>query len=610
MANKHADYLNQDSERIDIFNKPEFRFDSKGRVVIPFPGKDSLTLAVTPGSKIISQGSSTYTNKPMTDPASLRTGSLYATTVIAVGKSIYLDALNSRITVGEDGDTQWIMDSEYLRGIDKDDTVFGFFLQDTKIKEGDFSRGDVLIGNYPSSYIRYDNSARRLLLVGDLAIAGDIVSVNFITLVSGYKLEYSTGLAEFSSVVIRGDSTIGGTLAISIGAVITNDQQVITDKFNTSTQEILKDFNFGSVNYAGAVKSGTITWNTSSGAITGGSGVALYRGGIAAANAGVSTFTLNAITGDAYFSGDIVGSTITGSTIQTKLSGNRIVMTLNDMYLYDASVGGFDPVYGDSASISFARTDEDYGTGAHIEKFVMRKRKSTWSNDGNVMEMYFDGVPAGAVRNYVFLGRIGHVPTTTDEYMTHVVSLTTKHLFQLTSSAVDEHHGVWAVQPGSEIQLEASGWASSFNAGGSRILLGAVDTTVPAVFNWSTGQGGAIVTLGIQRGTGFDPAILIDRNTTWICFPIVPATQNAYGFSPAPDITLGDSAHYFVEAWVTTVHSLTTYAETILPTGSAIGIGNITNRYANIWGTDIHATKFLTDTSGRVQLPVGTNLYT
>lgn len=607
MANKHADYLNQDSERIDIFNKPEFRFDSKGRVVIPFPGKDSLTLAVTPGSKIISQGASTYTNKPMTDPASLRTGSLYATTVIAVGKSIYLDALNSRITVGEDGDTQWIMDSEYLRGIDKDDTVFGFFLQDTRIKEGDFSRGDVLIGNYPSSYIRYDNSARRLLLVGDLAIAGDIVSVNFVTLVSGYKLEYSTGMAEFSNVVIRGSSTVGGTLATSIGAVITNDQQVITDKFNTSTQAILKDFNFGSVNYAGAVKAGTITWNTSSGAITEGSGVAIYRGGIVAAEAGVATFTLNAITGSAYFSGDIEGSTITGSTIQTKLFGNRIVMTLNDIYLYDASVGGSDPVYGDSASISFVRTDEHIQVPiAHIEKFIIRKRKSTWSNDGNVMEMYFDGVPAGSVRNYLFLGRIGRVPTTTAEYMTHVMSLTTKHLFQLTSSAVDEHHGVWAVQPGSEIQLEAAGWASNFNSGGSRVLLSAIDTTVPAVFNWSTGQGGASIIIGIQRGTGFDPSFLIDRESIWVLFPILPATQNVYGFAPPPSVTLGDDSHYFSGVYSETINADDIYIDRLIPDGSGANktIGNMMNPFTSIYSTNYYAS-----TGGRMRIPVGTNLY-
>ena len=220
MALKHQDYLNQ--EREGIFDKPEFRFDSKGRVVIPFPGKDNLTLSVTPGSKIISQGSSTYTNKPMTDPASLRTGRLYAETVIQIGNSIYLDALNECITVGKDGLTQWIMDSEYLRGIDRDDTIFGFFLQDTKIKEGEFSKGDVLIGNYPSSYIRYDNSNRRLLIVGDLAMAGDVASTNFITGVSGYKLEYLTGNAEFNDIYVRGGTVAGwivGNTEMSYGNV-------------------------------------------------------------------------------------------------------------------------------------------------------------------------------------------------------------------------------------------------------------------------------------------------------------------------------------------------------------------------------------------------------
>jgi hypothetical protein len=241
MALKHQDYLNQDSERIDIFNKPEFRFDSKGRVIVPFPGKDNFTLSVTPGSKIISQGSSTYTNKPMTDPASLRTGRLYAETVIQVGRSIYLDALNSRITVGEDGSTQWIMDDEYLRGVDKDDTVFGFFLQDTTIKEGDFSRGDVLIGNYPSSYIRYDNSNRRLLIVGDLAMAGDITSVNFATGVDGYKLEYITGNAEFNSVVIRNATAY--TTSIISGSVYTVTLNKAAQTWTTNIVFSITDLN-------------------------------------------------------------------------------------------------------------------------------------------------------------------------------------------------------------------------------------------------------------------------------------------------------------------------------------------------------------------------------
>ena len=229
MPGKHEDYLSQVQDRYNVFEKPEFQFDSKGRVIISFPGKDVLQLSVTPGSKIVSQAATTYANKPMTDPASLRSGSLYAETVIQVGKSIYLDALRSRITVGEDGDCQWIMDNEYLRGVDKDDTVFGFFLRDMQLSNGlIMEHGDVLIGNYPTSYILYDNSNRRLFLSGDLVVAGDIASANFTTGVSGYKLEYLTGNAEVNLIVIRNGTvytsdivsgTVGGANTVNVGYV-------------------------------------------------------------------------------------------------------------------------------------------------------------------------------------------------------------------------------------------------------------------------------------------------------------------------------------------------------------------------------------------------------
>ena len=311
---KHQDYLSQNATSEDIFTSPQFKFDTRGRAVLTMPGQDTLALSVTPGSKIISHAATTYTNKPATDPASLRTGSLHASTVITVGNSIYLDAPNSRIVVGEDGSTQWIMDKRYLRGIDAGQTVFGFFLTDVSLGENkEFSKGDVLIGNYPESYLRYDCSNRRLIIVGDVAMAGDVVSINFTTGVSGYKLEYATGNAEFSNVVVRGTSTIGGTLASAIGTAIDDSAHLVTDIINerldSSAKNILSDFTFGTTDYAGALKSGTITWNSTTGAVTGGSGVLVFRGGIIAANSGVATITLDAATGAATFAGALSAPT-------------------------------------------------------------------------------------------------------------------------------------------------------------------------------------------------------------------------------------------------------------------------------------------------------------
>lgn len=68
----------------------------------------------------------------------------------------------------------------------------------------------------------------------------------------------------------------------------------------------------------GAIKTGTITWNSTTGALTGGTGIAITEWGIIGAASGSVTFTLQASTGAATFKGDITG----GSNIN--ISGNAI----------------------------------------------------------------------------------------------------------------------------------------------------------------------------------------------------------------------------------------------------------------------------------------------
>lgn len=123
------------------------------------------------------------------------------------------------------------------------------------------------------------------------------------------------GLGYFENIVVKDDS--GNTLIDSSAAAdIVN---VINSKMNTNSQQILADFDFGSTDYAGAVKSGDIAWNPSTGAVTSGSGVVVYRKGIVGANAGVVTFSINATTGAAYFAGELAGASGTFGTIT---SGN------------------------------------------------------------------------------------------------------------------------------------------------------------------------------------------------------------------------------------------------------------------------------------------------
>lgn len=57
---------------------------------------------------------------------------------------------------------------------------------------------------------------------------------------------------------------------------------------------------------SGALKTGTITWNQTTGALTGGSGCAMTEWGIIGAKAGVASFTLESATGNAVLAGDLI----------------------------------------------------------------------------------------------------------------------------------------------------------------------------------------------------------------------------------------------------------------------------------------------------------------
>lgn len=68
----------------------------------------------------------------------------------------------------------------------------------------------------------------------------------------------------------------------------------------------------------GAIKAGTITWNSTTGALTGGTGIAVTKWGIIGANAGTATFTIETSTGTATLKGNISGGSnidITGTAI-------------------------------------------------------------------------------------------------------------------------------------------------------------------------------------------------------------------------------------------------------------------------------------------------------
>lgn len=73
---------------------------------------------------------------------------------------------------------------------------------------------------------------------------------------------------------------------------------------------------------SGALKTGTITWNATTGALTGGTGIAITEWGIIGAASGSATFSIQASTGAATFKGDITGGSNINITGQGKFGGS------------------------------------------------------------------------------------------------------------------------------------------------------------------------------------------------------------------------------------------------------------------------------------------------
>ncbi len=120
-----------------------------------------------------------------------------------------------------------------------------------------------------------------------------------------------------------------------------------------------------------------------------------------------------------------IGGTITGGIFQTGITGARVKIGGNDIILYDDSTGGSSPITGNTASILFTRTDEKNGD------FIIQKRASKNSDDGNVLEMFFNEV-ASSNYNNIFMGRKGDDASTPSQWKTDVFSLGTAGIIQMS----------------------------------------------------------------------------------------------------------------------------------------------------------------------------------
>ncbi|MCK9629793.1 MAG: hypothetical protein M0R37_14530 [Bacteroidales bacterium] len=162
------------------------------------------------------------------------------------------------------------------------------------------------------------------------------------------KLKYTVADGSFDFVgTVSSRSTL--TLASAVNASGNLVTDIVNARIDSSAKTILSDFSFGASDYAGGVKSGDIAWNTTTGAITGGSGVVVYRGGIVGAAAGVATFSIDAATGAATFAGALSAptGTIGGFTIgATTLSATNLALTSGAANVANISVGTGSSVAG------------------------------------------------------------------------------------------------------------------------------------------------------------------------------------------------------------------------------------------------------------------------
>ena len=183
------------------------------------------------------------------------------------------------------------------------------------------------------------------------------------TMLGGIKLG-----GDDSTINNRSVKTIAD--AVNVNGNFIND--VINARFDSSSKKILSDFNFGTTNYAGAVKSGNIAWDVNGENITG-SGVALYRKGIVGAFEGVVKFSLNAETGDATFAGTLVAAAGTLGKITAGVL-NLVNQTTNTTLLSIDNVSTLQLTY-DLVSLSVQNSDSTgralaiahYGTGHALE---------------------------------------------------------------------------------------------------------------------------------------------------------------------------------------------------------------------------------------------------
>jgi hypothetical protein len=228
-----------------------------------------------------------------------------------------------------------IIQKKTLGDVIKNDNV----MTNTTMVGGTFNGGKITIGSGNNIFTANKDG----IFLGSSSFDTAPFSVNMLGDVIANSIIITGGSLD-------GTSTIGGRLCSTVAEAIDANGHFIDDRFDTDSKTILSDFTFGT---SGALQIGTYSDGVSG-------DIRISPNGILGRNKdGDTTFSINGTTGEATFGGTLVaasgtfgtvtagilsgveisGSTITGGTIQTSSTGQRveIASSNNTITFYNSS---------------------------------------------------------------------------------------------------------------------------------------------------------------------------------------------------------------------------------------------------------------------------------
>lgn len=247
-----------------------------------------------------------------------------------------------------------------------------------------------------------------LFEAGDLTISGTLTAASII-------LGDTTG--EFI--------TAGGLFAQNEAAY--NLQQALEVSGTTILAGVLVPTN------TGAMKTGTITWNSTTGALTGGTGIAITEWGIIGAASGSATFTIQASNGAATFAGSL--SAADGTFVGDITTSGRIRASgVYTGYGYNASIIG-EPSSSNSVGVFGYNDTSGYGilgiTNAASGIGVEGRANSSSAFAALVGTGIGNTVPALYLTGYIDKARVNGQTISVYDTTTHALVDTYEYSFEV-----------------------------------------------------------------------------------------------------------------------------------------------------------------------------------